>query len=62
VVSGSGDTYQVTVYPNGLSGATETVEVTQLQIDAAETIPAGTWAMVTQLADGAYTMQVPVWL
>jgi hypothetical protein len=62
VVSGSGDTYTVTIYPNGLLGTTENVTVTQLQIDAGETIPAGTWAIVTQMGDGEYAMVVPVWL
>ncbi len=62
VLSGTGTSYEVEIYPSGLSGDTETVTVTQLQIDASETIPADTWAMVSQQADGTYTMQVPVWL
>jgi len=51
VVSGTGDTYRVRLYPNGLNdassgGSTLTETVKQLQIATAETIPAGTWALV----------------
>ena len=62
VVSGTGATYSVQVYPEGLSNPSVVVSVAQLQIDAAETIPAGTWTMVTSLSDGTFVMQVPVWL
>ena len=62
VVSGSGSTYQVNVYPAGTGGAAVLVSVKQLQIDPAETIPAGTWTTVVQTSDGSYSMQVPVWL
>ncbi len=55
VSSGTGSTYQV-LLNNGL-----TVEVTQLQIDASETIPAGTSVIVHKIG-GTYRMQVPVWL
>lgn len=51
VVSGSGDTYRVRLYPNGLNdgssgGSTLTVTAKQLQIASTEAIPAGTWALV----------------
>lgn len=63
ISGGPGDTYQVTLYPAGKSGAAgATVSVTQLQIDAAETIPANTWTAVWRRADGGYEMQVPVWV
>lgn len=58
---GPGASYQVRIYPDGLSSAGEVVSVTQLQIAADATVPAGTWAVVTQ-AGGSYYMQVPVWL
>jgi hypothetical protein len=61
VQGGSGDTYSVTVYPKGTGAAGQTVTVKQLQINSVETIPAGTWALVTKNG-GAYTMQVNVWL
>lgn len=61
IISGSGNTYQVDIYRNGLSGSATRVSVRQLQIGSGETIPAGTWTMVSQLADGYY-MQVNVWL
>jgi len=62
VSGGPGDTYQVNIFENGVSaGATATVTVKQLQIDPAETIPAGTWAIVSKSGSG-YVMQVPVWL
>ncbi len=62
VVSGSGATYSVDIYQNGLSQTATRVTVTQLQIDASETIPADTWATVTRQSDGSYFMQVPVWM
>lgn len=61
VVSGSGDTYVMTLYPNGLSGDTETATVKQLQIASGSSIPADTWAVVSVSGD-EYVMQVPVWL
>lgn len=61
VVSGSGNTYSCAVYEDGLAAAPSTRSVRQLQISAAATIPAGTWAVAGK-AGGAYFMQVPVWL
>jgi len=54
VVSGSGSSYVV----NTSSG---NKNVTQLQIDSGETIPAGTSVVLFRDASG-YFMQVPVWL
>lgn len=56
VQSGSGSSYQV-LLDDGTTQA-----VTQLQIDAAETIPAGTRAVVVKNSSGVYQMQVPIWL
>jgi len=62
VVSGSGSSYQVDLYENGPgNSATRRVSATQLQIDSAATIPAGTWALVAEV-DRAFFIQVPVWL
>jgi hypothetical protein len=61
IQSGTGTTYTVTIYPSGLSGSTQNVTVTQLQIDNTQAIPAGTWVLVTQNG-GNYYMQSPVWL
>lgn len=61
IVSGTGAAYQVNTYPKGLSGPAVQVAVTQLQIDPSQTIPAGTWTLVSQTSDGSYWMQVPVW-
>jgi len=55
VVSGSGSSYMVQLQDG------RTVAVTQLQIDPAATIPAGTAAIVVFYM-GGYVMQVPVWL
>lgn len=61
IVSGSGDTYQVSLYEDGVAGGvTQTVEAIQLQIDEAETIPAGTWTFAS-LVNEIYYIQVPVW-
>jgi hypothetical protein len=57
----SGNNYLVEIYPSGLSGATSTVTVRQLSIADGEEIESGTWAQVSQSADGTYFMQVPVW-
>jgi hypothetical protein len=69
VTGGSGSTYTVNIYKKGLTGAPESVTVTQLQIHTGENIPAGTWALIakgTKTVGGVssveYTMQVPVWL
>jgi hypothetical protein len=57
----SGNNYLVDIYPNGVSGTSQQVTVRQLSIASGETIDAGTWTLVTQTADGSYSMQVPVW-
>lgn len=62
ITDGSGDAYTATIYPAGLSGPTQSVQVKQLQIDPTDTIPAGTWTHAFLQADGQYTMQVPIWL
>ncbi len=61
VVGGSGDTYQMTIYPKGLGGETQQVTVKQLQIDPTETIPVGSWEMVSKVGSNYY-VQFPVWL
>jgi hypothetical protein len=61
VVSGSGDTYQVDTYPQGLSAPPVRRTVRQLQIAEGEAVPAGTFALVVQ-AGGEFYMQVPTWL
>ena len=69
VVSGSGSVYIMTVYPYGPGNTGYNVTVNQLQISNAETIPAGTWALVVgyPMKSGntittSYYMQVGVWL
>lgn len=70
VVSGTGATYQVELFSDQTASQSfGTVQVTQLQIDADEQIPANTWALVVGFpvtANGVttatYAMQVPVWL
>jgi hypothetical protein len=57
---GPGPSYQVAIYTAGLAGGFIVVTVTQLQIDPDETIPVGTWALVTQ-AGANYYMNVPTW-
>lgn len=54
--------YDVTIYKNGLGSAatTEIVECEQLNIDSADTIPAGYWVMVSKV-NNQYYMQAPVW-
>jgi hypothetical protein len=62
IVSGSGDTYQVTLYENGITeDATKTVEVKQLQITG-DDLDAGTEVVVYLGSDGVYFMQHPVWV
>ena len=62
ILSGTVDTYQVQLYPNGKAAAAGlTVTVKQLQIDPAATIPPGTWAMVSKTGL-VYSMQVPIFL
>lgn len=66
VTGGSGGTYNVNIYKQGLTGPTTAVSVKQLQIAGSDSVPSGTWALVSKgtKADGGveYTMQVPVWL
>lgn len=62
ITGGTGDTYTADVYINGRSKAPVTKTVKQLEIDDAETIPAGTWALVARQKDGEYLIQVAVWL
>lgn len=58
---GPGQSYSADVYPDGLSGESESVIITQLEIDAAESIPAGTWVIAVQAGEEWYC-QVAVWL
>lgn len=70
ITSGTGDTYTVDIYENGLDGEATSVTVTQMQIDGDSEIPVDSWAAVLKNTytndDGdsitEYTMQVPVWL
>ena len=70
VVSGTGDTYQVTLYSNGPDNTPDDggpVEVKVLMIDPNDTIPVDTWLFgILQLEDGdgdpLYYAQPPVWL
>jgi hypothetical protein len=62
VTGGSAGTYTVNIYKSGLTGAATSVTVKQLQIAGGESIPSGTWALVSKGPSGEYTMQVPVWL
>ena len=63
VTGGSGTTYQMDVFPFGLAGGvSKNVTVLQLQIDGSDTLPVGTKAMVSKMADGQYVMQVAVYL
>lgn len=63
VSGGPGDTYDVEIFENGVTQAsTRTVSVKQLQIHADATIPAGSSAVVHLGPDGAFFMQVPVWI
>lgn len=66
---GPGNDYTANVYEEGLSGAVTAVNIRQLDIDAAETIPVGTWAIavkvpitVGDVTTDQWYMQVPVWL
>lgn len=60
ILSGTGDTYQVEVYEDGVSGEATTRSVTQLSISASEKIEANTWVFVGKTGDD-YFMQHPVW-
>lgn len=70
IVSGTGDTYQVDLYPNGPSQSKgDTVEAVVPMIDKSDTVPAGTWVSPVfffagdgdQIPD-SYSFQPPVWL
>lgn len=60
VVSGTGSTYVVTLYPNGVT-AGGNVTATQLQIASDETIPPDSWGFAV-LVGGRYFIQFPVWM
>lgn len=60
VVSGTGASYTVAVYEDGLSSPPTNRAVTQLSIAVSETIPAGTWWTIGKVGND-YFMQVPVW-
>lgn len=68
IVSGAGATYRATLFPKGPGGSpSKTVDFTQLQIDLAEIIPAGTWVMASKAGqdengNSIYVGQVAVWL
>ncbi len=69
VTGGSGGTYTVNIYKKGTNGTPESVTVKQLQILSGESVPAGTWALVSKgvktvagVTSVEYTMQIPVWL
>ncbi len=61
VTGGSGDTYTMTIYPDGTDQAGQSVQVKQLQIDSGETIPVDSWELVSKIGD-VYYVQFPVWL
>ncbi|MBX6314763.1 MAG: hypothetical protein IRY99_17880, partial [Isosphaeraceae bacterium] len=64
VVSGSGDTYEVKLYPDGPDGAPdqETVTVTIPMIADDEKIEADTWINPVFKFGDTYFCQVPVWM
>ena len=70
VVSGSGSTYTMKIYKNGVGGPSITVPgCKQLEIATDESIPAGAWTLVaetTRIVSGSavteYSMQFPVWM
>lgn len=59
--SGTGNSYLVDIYRNGYPGSFSSVNVTQLQIDPNDTIPPGTFVMVSQFGQ-KFQMQAPVYL
>lgn len=61
VVSGTGNNYKVDLYQQGYPGPTTRVSASQLQIDPTETIPPGTFVMVSQ-SGAQFFFQAPVWL
>ncbi len=64
VVSGTGNEYQVDLYPNGMTGSPGSeVTVHIPQIDDSETIPEGTvLGCIHDYGTGYYECQVPIWL
>jgi hypothetical protein len=64
VVSGSGQNYQVDLYPNGMTAAPGMeVTVNIPELDSSETIPAGTvLGCIHDYGNGYYECQVPIWL
>lgn len=61
VTDGSGNSYTLDSYPQGLAAAPVAISATQLQIDPGAQIPAGTWCFVARVG-GIWYMQVPVWI
>lgn len=62
VTGGSGSSYTVSLYGNGLgAGPTATVTATVPQILGSETVPSGTYVLVAT-AGNEYSFQPPVWL
>jgi hypothetical protein len=65
IVSGSGDTYTVKIWKQGMSEASTNVEAKQMMIDPSDQIPATTKCHVvmntTKSGTKEYTIQVPVW-
>ena len=64
---GPGNEYTADLYPDGITGTAVSASVYQLDIDAAETIPAGTWTMANSVEEGdpavtTWYIQVPIWL
>lgn len=55
-------TYNVWIYKNGPSEAYETGTADVLELDSGETIPSGTWVIVTKAGDGKYYFTIPQWL
>jgi hypothetical protein len=68
VLSGSGDTYSVALYPDGPNaGAGDTVTVTIPVMDPDETIDHDTWLysifeFTDEDGNPTYTCQPPVWM
>ncbi len=58
---GPGNAHTANVYLDGLGGDATPVDIWQLDIDAGETIPAGTAAIAIKVGETYYT-QVPVWI
>jgi len=61
IVSGTGSNYQVDLYKQGYPGPSSRVSAIQLQIDPADSVPAGTFTMVSQVGT-QYYFQASVWL